>query len=684
MNPNWTGDPAPIYPAARLPHWSKLTTAGLPEIKFVPNRPAPSDPPLAASPPARAASVLVGALGLAARAPRAVVTIEKCARPPVVESRRLFPLFRPPAPAPTFAPVLRDVPTSNPGAALGGRYWLNEQRLLAWDPVYTSRPWFAQLLRAPEQPFAMGRPKALQIVERVQGLVGVPRALGLGLFGVPALDSRSSGRALSEAVVESSRAAQHRYPPNEAQKAAYTRAPPILEAMGGAVLVLDCGFGKTGAALTLAARLGGRTLWLAHNTTLVGQALSELGRWVPAARGALFESSADEHDFVFSTFQILQSRPPDKAFCRSFRTVVVDECHHAPAASFSQVLPMFPARYYLGLTATPDRQDGLGHMIYQLIGPPAVYWPRTPEVTGRSGTVEALEVQFDGGARDEVRRELSEFKQRQLRKKIGREITSTLDYVETLNRLLMDPERLAVAATLVELFRRRGRRVLVLSQRIEASHEAFPAVMEARWGYRPAVLLPKHCTSLLDGSRRPEYENALAEQVVCATEQLLGEGFSEPRFDVLFLLSIPHNKVQTVGRLERSYPGKPRPVVVYLADSFAKFPWYATEMRKALKSKGALLRRGNWDSLRGLVEGWALKAAPEFGTLDEAPVLASIPGGPGLMVGAKRCAFDVEGSMEAPKRSCREPADESRAVSAPVVDDEEALALVEAAGYGFG
>ena len=40
--------------------------------------------------------------------------------------------------------------------------------------------------------------------------------------------------------------------------------------------------------------------------------------------------------------------------------VIVDECHHVAAAVFSAVLERIPASYWLGLTTTPERRDGLG------------------------------------------------------------------------------------------------------------------------------------------------------------------------------------------------------------------------------------------------------------------------------------------------------------------------------------
>lgn len=34
--------------------------------------------------------------------------------------------------------------------------------------------------------------------------------------------------------------------------------------------------------------------------------------------------------------------------------VIVDECHHVPAATFERVVRQLPVRHWLGLTATPS------------------------------------------------------------------------------------------------------------------------------------------------------------------------------------------------------------------------------------------------------------------------------------------------------------------------------------------
>lgn len=42
----------------------------------------------------------------------------------------------------------------------------------------------------------------------------------------------------------------------------------------------------------------------------------------------------------------------------NYSQIIIDECHHIPATSFEAILKQLPARYVLGLSATPYRKDG--------------------------------------------------------------------------------------------------------------------------------------------------------------------------------------------------------------------------------------------------------------------------------------------------------------------------------------
>ncbi len=52
-----------------------------------------------------------------------------------------------------------------------------------------------------------------------------------------------------------------------------------------------------------------------------------------------------------------------------FGIVIVDECHHGPAASFEAVLKACSSRRLYGLTATPKRKDRLEKLLFAQCGP---------------------------------------------------------------------------------------------------------------------------------------------------------------------------------------------------------------------------------------------------------------------------------------------------------------------------
>lgn len=64
-----------------------------------------------------------------------------------------------------------------------------------------------------------------------------------------------------------------------------------------------------------------------------------------------------------------------------FGLVVFDEVHHLPASAYSQAAEMCIAPYRLGLTATPERSDGLHLRLDTLVGP-EVYRRQVSELAG--------------------------------------------------------------------------------------------------------------------------------------------------------------------------------------------------------------------------------------------------------------------------------------------------------------
>ena len=133
------------------------------------------------------------------------------------------------------------------------------------------------------------------------------------------------------------------------------------------LLVAATGTGKTVMAAIDYARLRGtlprdRLLFVAHRSEILDQsceifrhAMRDLSfgeMWVGGRRPSRF-------DHVFASVQSLSASGVDRIDPDHFDMVIIDEFHHAAAASYEALLSHLSPVELLGLTATPERADGL-------------------------------------------------------------------------------------------------------------------------------------------------------------------------------------------------------------------------------------------------------------------------------------------------------------------------------------
>lgn len=133
------------------------------------------------------------------------------------------------------------------------------------------------------------------------------------------------------------------------------------------LLVAATGTGKTVMAAVDYARLRqrlprARLLFVAHREEILDQsratfrlALREPAfgeKWVGGERPVQFEH-------VFASVQSLNAAGIERIDPAHFDVVIVDEFHHAAAPSYERLLSRVTPRELLGLTATPERADGM-------------------------------------------------------------------------------------------------------------------------------------------------------------------------------------------------------------------------------------------------------------------------------------------------------------------------------------
>lgn len=130
----------------------------------------------------------------------------------------------------------------------------------------------------------------------------------------------------------------------------------------GVLIVSPTGSGKTVIGAELARRAverGRRVLWAAHRTELVEQgarACAAMGLHVGVvAAGSGMADDPAAHVAVASldTLNARDIRPTSDV-------VIIDEAHHACAATYRGILDHYRDGVLIGLTATPERSDGAG------------------------------------------------------------------------------------------------------------------------------------------------------------------------------------------------------------------------------------------------------------------------------------------------------------------------------------
>ena len=141
---------------------------------------------------------------------------------------------------------------------------------------------------------------------------------------------------------------------------------------GGGLISLKCGGGKTVLSLWIIALLKVKTIVVVHKDFLMTQWRDRIMEFLPDARiGKIQQNTIDieNKDIVLAMVQSLSMKEYEPEVFSSFGLAVFDECHHLGAEVFHKAMQKVSSKYMLGLSATPNRKDGLRKVFEWYIGP---------------------------------------------------------------------------------------------------------------------------------------------------------------------------------------------------------------------------------------------------------------------------------------------------------------------------
>jgi superfamily II DNA or RNA helicase len=334
---------------------------------------------------------------------------------------------------------------------------------------------------------------------------------------------------------------------------------------GRGVVVLPTGTGKTFVAVLAIHRTERPALVITPTIDLMSQWYSELCVAFGVPVGLLGGGYHDVQPLTVTTYD--SARLYTERYGNRFGLVIFDECHHLPGASIMASAVEAIAPYRLGLTATPERTDGLEVLFEELIGP-IVYRREIRELAGdflAGYRTERLYVELTEEeaaayqqARDHYRQFCSDkgismsspagwqrFIQETSRSREGR--SAFLAYQEQRRLALAAPAKLRLLEQL--LHQHRKDRVLIFT------YDNATVYQIARQYLVPAIThqtKTKERKQILDGFQIGDYS-------VVVTSRVLNEGVDVPAANVGIVLSgtsTVREHVQRLGRLLRKHGDK--------------------------------------------------------------------------------------------------------------------------------
>ena len=326
-----------------------------------------------------------------------------------------------------------------------------------------------------------------------------------------------------------------------------------FEKYNGGLVSLDTGLGKTVVALKLISMLKVKTLVVVHAEFLLDQWAERIKQFLPGARIGIIRQDRceiQETDIVIGMIQTIIKRDYPKGMFDSFGMLVIDEVHHTASRTFSSLFFKVQTKYHLGLSATPERKDGLSKVIYWFLGPQIITIKRETGIPS---------VKF-------IFTDVSNFEEKYNR--VGKINNPTM-----ITDLTLKNNRNDLIIKVILEYLNQNRKILVLSDRRNQCEYFLKNLPEGIAGM------------YLGGMKSKNRQDSTECSVILGTYQASGEGFDVPELDTVILATPKSDVQQAIGRILRQ-KNKNEPIILDIVDSFSIFKGQYYKRRKFYKLSG--------------------------------------------------------------------------------------------------
>ena len=328
------------------------------------------------------------------------------------------------------------------------------------------------------------------------------------------------------------------------------------------------GSGKTVTALAAISQVQQRSLIIVNTTNIASQWADRCETFLGFRPGIIGDGQWDEsRPITIALNQTLASRIPKLPgeWFKSWGFVCLDECHHVTAGTFFDVMNAFPAKWRIGVSATPDRDNGLMGVAYSVLGP-VIHKTEKQQLIddGYLTKPSVVRVQTSFSYNYWSTHYADSSCSIANCEKSGRHRHQN-NYQQMLSALVEDEERNRLIADRVR--KNYDCANLVLSKRLSHLHSLRNEVM--KFGvFDPTRLFMLTGKEDTEERMRVAREAEAGQCVVFST--IADEALDVPRLDKLYLVWPTKNSAvirQQVGRIERVHPSKKSATVYDFVDA---------------------------------------------------------------------------------------------------------------------
>ena len=336
----------------------------------------------------------------------------------------------------------------------------------------------------------------------------------------------------------------------EQQVPPFTAALNTLKEEGACVLSAKTGSGKTVKSIKLIAELKVKTLIIVNKEFLLNQWIERIKQFTDITKVGILQGNKVETDYpiVIGMLQSIALKNYPYEVLSSFDFIIYDEVHNLAGDVFSNALFYIgKKRYSLGLSATPERLDGLENIYLWHLNKVLDF--RSTISTDKYPIIKTITLNYESIPENHTLYNGTTNSQKMLTDLVNNKVR---------NKLICD--------LVVDLcLNNSNRKVLLISSRREHIQNLKKGITERS--------INSTITSgmYMGGMKNKELAISAEKDIIIGSISVIKEGFDVPDLNTLVIATPLSEVTQLVGRIFRKNHTTINPLIIDLFDNYSMY-----------------------------------------------------------------------------------------------------------------